>query len=115
MRKDTMIYLQNDTTSQEVMLPKTMAVPEGQLVFKAVSTVEKEVEIQVNVEDLMTSELYFHLEVTLPGCLPDGEYQYTLSAGEEVLATGLLQVGDYDHSPDQYNRKMTYEQYETSE
>ena len=45
-------------------------------------------------------------------CITDGEYEYTLSYEDSVLSTGLLVVGDFA-KPDQYNKEIIYEQYET--
>lgn len=107
-----MIYLQNTTESQVVFVPKNGAVPSGSLVFKAKSTIDLSQEINQGVTDLDTSDLYFNLAVTLPADLPNGEYEYTLSVGEILLSSGLLVIGE-NSDPSQYNKEITYEQYET--
>lgn len=107
-----MIYLQNNTESQGVFVPKNGAVPSGDLVFKAKSTIDLAVEINQVVTDLNTSDLYFNLAVTLPAGLPNGEYEYSLMVEETLLSSGLLVIGENSH-PKEYNKEIQYEQYET--
>lgn len=95
-----------------MFIPRTGITPQGDLVFKAKSTIDLEVEIKQVVTDLQTSDLYFNLAVILPAGLPDGEYEYTLLAGDVPVSTGLLVIGDYT-KPNEYNKVITYEQYET--
>ena len=107
-----MIYLQNITESQVMFIPRTGMTPQGDLVFKAKSTIDLEVEINQVVTDLQTSDLYFNLAVTLNAGLPDGEYEYSLLAGEILVSSGLLVIGE-NGKPSEYNKVITYEQYET--
>lgn len=107
-----MIYLQNTTESQVVFIPRSGVTPQGDLVFKAKSTIDLAVEINQVVTDLQTSDLYFNLAVTLDAGLPDGEYEYSLSAGESLVSSGLLVIGE-NSRPSEYNKDITYEQYET--
>lgn len=107
-----MIYLQNTTESQVMFVPKNGAVPGGDLLFKAKSTIDLVVEVSQAVTDLQTSDLYFNIAVTLPAGLPDGEYEYTILAGDVPVSTGLLVIGENSH-PTEYNKEIQYEQYET--
>ena len=107
-----MIYLQNTSESQVMFAPKNGAVPGDDLVFKAKSTIDLVVEINESVTDLRTSDLYFNLAIALPAGLPDGEYEYTLLAGDVPVTTGLLVIGENSH-PTEYNKEIQYEQYET--
>jgi len=107
-----MIYLQNTTESQVMFIPRNGVTPQGDLVFKAKSTIDLEVEINQVLTDLQTSDLYFNLEITLNAGLPDGEYEYSLSAGEILVSSGLLVIGE-NSIPSEYKKEITYEQYET--
>ena len=107
-----MIYLQNITESQEMFIPRNGETPQGLLVFKAKSTIDLVVEISQGVTDLQTSDLFFNLAIELPAGLPDGEYEYTLLSGQIPVSSGLLVIGDYT-KPSEYNKEITYEQYET--
>lgn len=108
-----MIYLQNTTESQVMFIPRSNGdIPQGDLVFKAKSTIDLEEEINQVVTDLQTSGLYYNLAVTLPAGLPDGEYEYSLSAGEILVSSGLLVIGE-NFRPSEYNKEVTYEQYES--
>ena len=106
-----MIYLDNTSESQVMYVPKNGTIPDGDLVFKAKSTIDLVVEINEVVTDLRTSDLYFNLAIALPEGLPDGEYEYTLSCGDAILSTGLLVLGGLSH-PSEYNKEIEYEQYE---
>ena len=107
-----MIYLQNTTDPQVVFVPKPGAVPEGNLVFQAKSTIDLDFKIAQVVTDLRTSDLYFNLAIALPAGLPDGEYEYYLGVGAQLLATGLLLIGEAPESSE-YQKEITYEQYES--
>lgn len=109
-----MIYLENTQEAQEVYIPRNNGeTPQGgDLVFKAKNTINLDVEIDMYVSDLRVSDLYYFLAVILPEEVTDGEYEYTLSFEDTILSTGLLVVGDYT-KPDQYEKDVTYEQYET--
>ena len=107
-----MIYLQNTQESQVMFIPRNGETPQGDLVFRAKSTIDLAVEINQAVTDLRTSDQYFNLAVTLPADVPVGEYEYTLSAGNIPVSSGLLVIGENSH-PSQYNKEITYEQYET--
>lgn len=49
-----------------------------------------------NLDDKLTSRLFYTFDITLPDGMDDGEYTYTLrDENQSVKATGLLQVGDY--------------------
>lgn len=106
-----MIYLHNTSEAQVIFIPRNGVTPEGDLVFKAKSTIDLTDFSQV-VTDLQTSDLYYNLAVTLPADLPDGEYDYSLAVGDTILSSGLLVIGE-NFSPSEYNKTITYEQYET--
>lgn len=107
-----MIYLQNTSQSQGLMIPKSGTPPTGDLVFVAKSTIDLDVKVNDVVIDLQTSNLYFNIAVTLPAGIPDGEYEYSLNVGDDVVASGLLVIGDKSN-PSEYNKTITYEQYES--
>lgn len=120
-----MVYLQNITESQPLAIPRPCRIPIGDLTFQARSTVDLNVVMDVQVLDLRLSDLYIFLAVSVPEGCPNGEYQYTLSAGDETVTTGLMIlcqegegfsiVGDGEYDREEYNKKTTYEQYESSE
>lgn len=108
-----MLYLQNTRDAQEIHVPRNDgSMPNGDLVFKARNTINLDVEIDLYVADLQVSDLYYFLAVILPEDVTEGEYEYVLKHGENLLSSGLLVVGDYT-KPDQYEKDVTYEQYET--
>lgn len=54
------------------------------------------------IEDKNNSALFFSFDICLEGIYEDGEYTYRLLDGEEVKATGLLQIGDYKRDANIY-------------
>jgi hypothetical protein len=82
----------------------------GDLVFKAVSTIDLDEKVNQAVTDLQTSEMYFNIAVSLPGDVPDGEYAYSICMGDSVLSSGLLVIGENTY-PSEYDKDITYEQY----
>ena len=107
-----MIYLQNISEAQVALIPRNGVEPLGDLVFKAKSTIDLAIEINQGVIDLGTSEQYYNIAIELPEGIPTGEYEYTLYGGDQALSTGLLVVGEYARESE-YNKEITYEQYET--
>lgn len=63
------------------------------------------------VTDIKDSNMFYHFDLNLEEGMSDGEYTYELLEGEDKLAKGLLQIGDYNKSDKQYNKKKTYKVY----
>ena len=107
-----MIYLENTTEAQVVLIPKSDATTDGtSLEFVAKNTVNLSTEISVEAIDLDISGLYYEIAVTLPDDLPVGEYEYTFSDNGVLLSTGLMQIGHFS-KPTQTEIPIEYEQYE---
>lgn len=51
--------------------------------------------VNFTVDDLKDSALFYHFDISLVDGMEDGEYTYYLKDGDKLLATGLLQIGDY--------------------
>lgn len=47
------------------------------------------------IEDKNNSTLFYSFDINLEGTYEDGEYTYRFFDGDELKATGLLQIGDY--------------------
>ena len=106
-----MLYLQNTEEAQVLFVPRNGKIPDGDLVFKGRSTIDLATEIDIQVVDLNISDIYLYLSVIIPDGCPNGEYEYTVLAGDELVSTGLLIVGE-NSRPEQYNHEIEYEQYE---
>jgi hypothetical protein len=52
------------------------------------------------IEDKNNSTLFYSFDINLEGTYEDGEYTYRLFDGDELKATGLLQIGDYKRDTD---------------
>lgn len=110
-----MLYLQNTKEAQVLFVPKNGEIPSGDLVFKAKSTIDLAIEIDIQVVDLDLSSLYLQLAVQIEGDIPNGEYEYTITVGEdqEVISTGLLIIGE-NSKPEETETSIEYEQYEAN-
>ena len=105
-----MLYLLNTQDAQFLLVPRNGEIPEGDLTFKAKSTIDLTLEMDLQVVNLDVSALYLHLAVIVPDGCPVGEYEYNVQVGDQILSTGLLMVGEFD-KPDQYEKPIQYEQY----
>ena len=105
-----MLYLQNTQEAQFLLVPRNGSIPSGDLTFKAKSTIDLTLEMDLQVVNLDVSALYLHLAVIVPEGCPIGEYEYDVQVGDQILSTGLLMVGEFD-KPDQYEKPIQYEQY----
>lgn len=56
-----------------------------------------------NLDDKLTSRLFYTFDLTLPSGMDDGIYQYKLFDGDTVKATGLLQVGEFTAKNNTYS------------
>lgn len=106
-----MLYLQNTQEAQFLLVPRNGEIPEGDLTFKAKSTIDLTLEIDLQVVNLDVSALYLHLAVIVPEGCPYGEYEYSVQVGTQTLSTGLLVVGELA-KPEEYEKTIEYEQYE---
>lgn len=107
-----MLYLLNTTEAQFLLVPRNGDLPEGELTFRARSTIDLTLEMDLQVVNLDVSALYLHLAVVVPEGCPVGEYEYDVRAGDRLLSGGLLMVGEFD-KPDEYEKPIEYEQYES--
>ena len=107
-----MIYLQSEPEAQVVFIPNNGVEAVGDMVFRAKSTIDLDVKIEQKVIDLGTSEQYYNIAIDVPEGIPAGEYEYTLHGGDNILSTGLLVIGE-NARPNEYEKAITYEQYET--
>jgi len=60
-------------------------------------------EYSYRVIDVNDSSLFWHFTLTLEEGMDEGEYTYKLiNEPEEVLAQGVLQIGDYQNNAKKY-------------
>lgn len=128
-----MIYLQNTTDKQTINIPVRVVV--GSARMRIISTVDLREIYDDEVINSAGSNLYFNTIIQLRGGgelsrsvqmrsiseggdesrsnVANGEYQYILTTEEgEVLACGLMIIGDYKQDLKDYNKTIEYTQYE---
>lgn len=109
-----MIYLNNTTEAQVVYVPRDSDLPVGDTVrFTAKSTVDLDTPISALVIDLEMHRIFYNIALSLPEGVAPGEYQYELTAGDEVVSTGLLIIRDAGSPAEEYNKPIEYEQYQS--
>ena len=106
-----MIYLENISDAQILMIPRNGGIVTGEMSLVMRNTTDLK-ETTLSVTDLNTSGHYFNLAVALPGGLADGEYQYSLKNGDIQVSCGIIYVGDLQ-SPSQHETTITDKQYES--
>lgn len=128
-----MIYLQNTTDKQTINIPVRVVVGSARL--RIISTVDLRGIYDDEVINSAGSNLYFNTIIQLRGGgelsrsvqmrstseggdesrsnVANGEYQYILTTEEgEVLACGLMIIGEYEQDLKDYNKIIEYTQYE---
>lgn len=70
------------------------------MTLEIISNLTKNKTVLKGIEDKNNSALFYSFDICLEGIYEDGEYTYRLLDGEEVKATGLLQIGDYKRDTD---------------
>ena len=106
-----MIYLINTTDAQVAYIPRDTDFT-GTLSLSLRSTVDLDTPyIAATVLDLNVFRTVYAVSVELPEGMQPGEYEYTLTAGGTTVSTGVLIVGEYNQEREQYNKTITYEQY----
>lgn len=65
------------------------------MLLRIVSNYSKKEYTFPNLEDRNISRLNYTFDIQLPENVLDGEYAYFLYSGNEVISTGLCQIGDY--------------------
>lgn len=127
-----MIYLQNTTDKQTINIPVRVVVGSARL--RIISTVDLREIYDDEVINSAGSNLYFNTIIQLRdgemsrsvqmrstseggdesrSNVANGEYQYMLTTEDgEVLACGLMIIGDYEQDLKDYNKTIEYRQYE---
>lgn len=106
-----MIYLTNTTDPQAVFVPRNDALPDGSIVLKFRSTIDKDSIVVPQVTTADYNRIDFRLYVVLPQGTVPGEYEYALEDSEHnVISKGLAIVRE-SVSPVEYDKTITYEQY----
>ena len=106
------MYLKQTTKEQEVYIPRNYATPSVGAVVLTLNDVMGDGELTVNVADIEVYDRSYMLAVKLSKKVTEGEYEYTLRIGGEVVATGLAQVGDYKANIISYDEETDIEQYD---
>lgn len=106
-----MIYIAQPAADTVIRIPRTAMLPyEGaQLTLR--STVGLQ-EISVTLASVQASPLYYTIAGDFSAVGTAGEYEYRLTAGDALLASGILVVGELPDVPRlEYEKTIEYEQY----
>ena len=106
-----MIYLNNIARPQRLQIPKTGLSDGCALHLTVRSTVDLSIVLDADVRDSGKSSLYWTVRVALPAGIPDGSYEYTLTAGGLLESEGCMTVGRQDVRAVEYVQDMEFRQY----
>lgn len=80
------------------------------MTLKLINSVSKK-EYSYVVEDTKTSVYYFNFNLKLENVLDEGQYDYFLLEGDDILARGIAQIGEFKPEKTEYENKKTYITY----
>ena len=69
--------------------------------------------LDTEVTDKGTCARFYTFDISLTDGIPDGEYEYTLQDDGLVLSTGIIKIQGKGELDKQFNKDISYEQYET--
>lgn len=105
-----MLYI-NNTGEVLLSIPRNvLRLPEGDYRMVIRSTMEL-VEYTLPIDSVTETLLMLLVELNFPE-IASGSYEYTISKGNVVIGTGLLEVGSSAGRAREYNNNISYEQYE---
>lgn len=86
------------------------------MLLKLTNNLTKKVYNFDNLDDKLTSRLFYTFDITLQDDMDDGEYTYQLFDDENIVASGLIQIGDYTQNNNTYTptEQNGYIQYNSS-
>lgn len=92
-------------------LPNFLYFAKNDMNLKLTNNLDKN-SYNFTVTDKETSRMFFNFDIKLKNGMPDGEYTYELTDEGEIVATGILQIGDYEAKNSVYENNNTYTQYD---
>ena len=97
---------------QSFYIPANGIIPEVTPALQVESTHDAGAPLQVPILAWAIDGDYLRISAQMPEGFHQGEWQYTLTAGDELMSSGLLMAG----TPDpveiiQYNREIEYREY----
>lgn len=112
-----MLNLKNIPTAQVVRIP-LMYLPTGNSYMLRLINGDGQLAAELSVGSVSTTHGYLTGSITLPSHegatvsdLPDGEYTYALRCGTDTISAGLLTLGDYKHTANQYKETIQFKPY----
>lgn len=107
-----MIYAENITTKQRILVPKNTPFTMEEYEFVATSTIDNRdiVFSEVSVTDY--SATYYKVEFTIAELPNNGEYKYIISNHNDIVASGILVVTGQETPSVDYIANNEYIQYE---
>lgn len=66
------------------------------MTLEIIHNLSKKKTILEELEDKNTSALFYNFDISLTNEHEDGEYTYKLFDGENIVASGLIMIGDFE-------------------
>lgn len=107
-----MVYIAETTDTQVIRIPRSIEGLQGEIKLTLRNNTErKATPVLALCTDTGISQYYYLLDVVFQKKPKKGEYEYTLTIGNDVASNGLVIVGDYGTGNKTYVNNTTYEQY----
>lgn len=92
-----MLYLKNTRSNQRVHIPRR-TIDDGEGIYSLTlrEVVGNEAHIARIDDNITRSSMYYSGDILLPEGMMRGEYEYILRKGDKVVASGIVQIGDYE-------------------
>ena len=106
-----MIYAKQTSDPQTLYVPRNIFMMEaGDFVLGLKNTVSNS-RMAIKPDGVVLGSIYYELTVSFPDDMTIGEYEYQLSQGDCLMASGLLQIGEYNYDRTEYAESIQYIQH----
>lgn len=109
-----MVYINPDTQGRATLrLPRTLfAASLAGVALSLRSNMERK-EYAVQIESISEDGDYYLIAGDFSGIKASGEYDYRLTIGDAVLASGVAVIGELPEvAADEYHHEVNYQQYD---
>lgn len=106
-----MIYARPTSDAQTLYIPRNMFMAQaGAFVLSVKNTVGLD-RMGIKPDGVVLGPLYYEVTISFPDGMTEGEYEYELTQGGCLMASGLMIVGDYDEPRSEFAQSIQYKQY----
>ena len=106
-----MIYAKQTSDAQTLYIPRHVFMTQAAVfVLSAKNTVGLD-RMWIPPRRVALGTLDYEVAVSFPDGMTEGEYEYELTQGGCLMASGLMVVGNYDEPRSEFAQSIQYKQY----